>query len=222
MSSRDQILAKLRASRPPFPDAAPRPAHYLPVSAIDPTHADTAGLLSRFTAELTKLTGKVYDMPDAEAAIECVLKLIGADPSVIAWGDLPLPGLAEALSGAHISAIHPQPRLADRSTVLRQIEPIRVGITGAEAGLATSGTLALVTSPAHGRIVSLIPPVHIALLRRDRLFATMEAWIAAAGKAAIAQSSSVIFITGPSRTSDIEMQTIMGVHGPREVHVVVF
>lgn len=151
-----------------------------------------------------------------------MLALIGADHAVLAWDDLPLPGLAEALTGAQIAAIHPQPRRDQRSATLRQIEPIRVGITGADAGLATSGTLALVTSPAHGRIVSLIPAVHIALLRRDRLYANMEVWIAAAGKAAIGGSSSVVFVTGPSRTSDIEMQTIMGVHGPREVHVVVF
>ena len=222
MSSRDQILAKLRANRPPFPDAAPRPDSYLPVTRVDPSQANSTGLLTRFTTELTKLTGKVYDMADSEAAIEQVLTLIGADRSVIAWDDLPLPGLADALAGAHITAIHPKPRRADRSTTLRQIELIRVGITGADAGLATSGTLALVTSPAHGRIVSLIPSVHIALLRRDRLYENMEAWIAAAGKAAIAQSSSVVFVTGPSRTSDIEMQTIMGVHGPREVHVIVF
>ncbi len=99
-------------------------------------------------------------------------------------------------------------------------EPIRVGITGADAAFATTGTLALVTDEAQGRITSLVPPVHIALLRRERLFPRLEDWITVEGRAAVARSSSVAFVTGPSRTGDIEMQTILGVHGPGVVHII--
>jgi hypothetical protein len=55
MSSRDKILSALKQNRPPFPNAAPRPDAYLPV-----TEADLADLLGRFKAELEKLTGKVH------------------------------------------------------------------------------------------------------------------------------------------------------------------
>ena len=220
MSSRDRILSTLRANRPPFENEPPRPDHYLPVTAL--TDESPYGLLARFTVELERLTGSVFAEPNPEAAVARVLTLVGDDNRVLAWDDLPLTGLADALKARGISASSPKPRHEQRAAVLQALESIRVGITGVDAGLASTGTLALVTSPAHGRIVSLLPSVHIALLRRERLVANMEAWIAADGKHALAESSSVIFVTGPSRTSDIEMQTILGVHGPRSVQVVVW
>ena len=127
-----------------------------------------------------------------------------------------------ALTARGITASSPKPRHEQRDDVLQHIEPIRVGITGADAAMASTGTLALVTSAAHGRVVSLLPALHIALLRREQLYPTLESWLAAGGKQAIAGSSSVVLVTGPSRTSDIEMQTILGVHGPRAVHVIVW
>ena len=220
MTSRDRILSTLRANRAPFANEPPRPDLYMPATAV--SEGTPEALLIRFTAELERLTGVVYVEANQEAAIARVLAVIGDDNTVLAWDDLPLSGLADALIAHGISASSPHPRHDQRTDVLQQSESIRVGITGADAGFASTGTLALVTSAAHGRTVSLLPALHIALLPRERLFATMESWIAAGGKQAIAESSSVVFITGPSRTSDIEMQTILGVHGPRAVHVVVW
>jgi len=70
MSSRDKILSALKANRPPFPDATPRPDAYLPVTA-----ADTTDLLGRFQVELEKLTGKVY-LCDSEADGKAVIRQI--------------------------------------------------------------------------------------------------------------------------------------------------
>jgi L-lactate dehydrogenase complex protein LldG len=63
-----------------------------------------------------------------------------------------------------------------------------------------------------------LPPVHIAVLRVERLYSTLEAFFAAHPDAAEA-GSNLVLITGPSRTADIEMTLTRGVHGPGEVHV---
>ncbi len=214
-SSRDRILGALRANRRPFEDAAPRPSPYLPV-----TRLDDPDLVARFKAEIERLSGKFHVPADSQAAIDLVLSLIGDDQAVIAWEGLPLPGLDAALAGRHIRVVVPHARGEQRSAELANAEPIRVGITGADAAFATTGTLVLVTDDGHGRLPSLLPPVHIALLRRDRLFPRLEDWIAKESRAAVAGSSSIAFVTGPSRTGDIEMQTILGVHGPGVVHVI--
>lgn len=215
MSSRDRILQKLRASRPPFEDAPPRPMQYLPV-----TRLDDPDLVARFKAELERLTGQFHQAADHAQAVEMVLSIIGEDNAVMAWESLPLPGLVEALAQRNIKVTIPRARGEQRTAELVASEPIRVGITGADAAFATTGTLALVTRQKQGRIPSLLPPVHVALLERKRLFPRLEDWIGVEGRAALAVSNSIAFVTGPSRTGDIEMQTILGVHGPGVVHVV--
>ncbi len=215
-ATRAKILDALRSNTAPFADATPRPDAYLPVTRVE------GDLLERFTTELEKLTGKVHVLPDSESAIQCVIDILGEDKSALVWDDLPLPGLNEALIARGITPIMPNLRGDSRSDVLNQIEPVRVGITGADAALASTGTLALVTRTGHGRLVSLLPRVHVALLPRNRLYPNLESWLAEAGRAAMLETHNTVLITGPSRTSDIEMQTILGVHGPAQVHVVVF
>ena len=161
-------------------------------------------------------------MPDTEAAIQTVLDIIGDDQRVLAWEDLPLPGLVEALAARQVRRTIPHARADQRIVELEAAETVRVGITGANAGFATTGTLALVTSSAQGRVPSLLPPVHIALLRRDRIFPRMEDWFTSEGRGALEGSRSIALVTGPSTTGDIEQQSIRGVHGPGTVHVVVF
>jgi L-lactate dehydrogenase complex protein LldG len=166
------------------------------------------------------LKGQLHTPADDEAAIELVLELIGGDPIVISWERLPLPGLTDALARRSVEIVIPRARGDQRAAELAKAEPIRVGITGADAAFATTGTLVLVTDEMQGRLPSLLPPVHIALLRREQLFPRLEDWITVEGRATLARSSSVAFVSGPSRTGDIEMQLVLGVHGPGAVHVV--
>lgn len=217
--ARDRILKRLRASQP-FEDAPPRPNAYLPITGLP-----DGDLLTRFTAELERLSGKVHAVSDAQEAIAAVLSILddlGNVSQVIAWEDLPILHLVEPLRERNISVSIPHARGTERRQQLVEAEPVRVGITGVDAAFATTGTLALVTNEGQGRLPSLLPPVHIALLRRDRLYARLEDWLSVEGRAAMFASNSIAFITGPSRTSDIEMQTILGVHGPGVLHVVVF
>lgn len=217
MTSRDQILDALRAHRAPFADAPARPRAYIPVTrfgAEDP--------LARFTNEVERRSGKVHAAADPASAIQTVLSLLDSDKVVMAWENLPLPGLDEALAQAKIQAVVPQARHEERTAILESAEKLRVGITGADAGFATTGTLALVTQEGNGRIPSLLPPVHIALLPRDRLFVHLEDWFADEGRQALLKSSSIALITGPSSTGDIEHHSVLGAHGPGAVHIIVF
>ena len=216
MSSRDKILNALKQNRPPFPDAAPRPDQYLVV-----TQADPADLLTRFKAELEKLTGKVHLCQSEAEAIGVIKEIVGADKQIVAWHDLPLNGLREALQVDGVELVVPHAKGEERHAMLQSIDPIRVGITGADAGLATTGSLVMITNRAQGRLPSLIPPVHVAILRKERLYANLEAWMTANGRNALADSNSLTVITGPSRTGDIEMMIVLGVHGPGTIYVVV-
>jgi L-lactate dehydrogenase complex protein LldG len=73
------------------------------------------------------------------------------------------------------------------------------------------------------RAASLLPPVHIAVVTASQIVPDLESWWAlqkAAGLEQIRQHSNIVVITGPSRTADIAMQLVMGMHGPRELHLV--
>ena len=94
-----------------------------------------------------------------------------------------------------------------------------VGLTGSLAGLADAGTLVLASGPGRSQWASLLPPVHLAVLDEDDLHDSLEGWLAAGGRSWIEDQSSVLLITGPSRTADIEMTLTVGVHGPKRVVV---
>jgi L-lactate dehydrogenase complex protein LldG len=95
-----------------------------------------------------------------------------------------------------------------------------VGVTGAFAAIAETGTLVLVSGPDTPPTVSLLPETHVAVVRASRIVATMEdAWDLA--RAELGRLPRALnFISGPSRTADIEQQLVMGAHGPYRVHIV--
>lgn len=100
-----------------------------------------------------------------------------------------------------------------------------IGITGANAAIADTGTLVIVSNEGNQRLVSTLPPVHIAIVGIDKLVASMDdatAMLKILARSATGQkqSSYVSFITGPSRSADIELNLAIGVHGPIEVHII--
>jgi L-lactate dehydrogenase complex protein LldG len=94
-----------------------------------------------------------------------------------------------------------------------------VGISTAQAGIAETGTLILEGEKERNRLVSLLPPVHIALLNSRDIFPTIGDALTALHQNSL--SRAITFITGPSRTADIELTLTVGVHGPKELHVIV-
>ena len=185
-----------------------------------------ADLVAQFTRELEALAVTVHHEADDRAATARVLALLderGAS-RVLAWDPewLNCPGLSEAID-AHGIVREPcwlPAGAAERRARLAAIDDVRVGLTGALAGLADTGSLALVSGPGRGRIASLLPPMHVAVLRADQIVPSFGACLAAHPHIAD-EGSNLVLITGPSRTADIERTLTRGVHGPGHVHVVI-
>lgn len=95
-----------------------------------------------------------------------------------------------------------------------------VGISRVQAGIAETGTLLLDSSLERHRLVSLVPPVHIAIIDASQLVATLGEALARLRE--VEQVSPIVtLVTGPSRTADIELTLAIGVHGPQELFVIV-
>ncbi len=94
------------------------------------------------------------------------------------------------------------------------------GITSADYALADTGSLVMFSSAEEARMISLAPPAHIALVPRDRILTGLDELLTVEPNPA-ARSSSMVLITGPSRTADIEQILVRGVHGPGELYVIV-
>jgi len=100
------------------------------------------------------------------------------------------------------------------------------GISGANLAIAESGTLCLVSNEGNARLVTTLPPLHIALITTEKFVETLEQATTLLkaliiGSSGLKMTSYVSFITGPSRTTDIEKELVTGVHGPEELHIVI-
>ena len=95
-----------------------------------------------------------------------------------------------------------------------------VGITSADYALADTGTLVMLSSPREARLISLLPPAHIAVVPSGRILSGLDELFATVPLPA-EQTSSMVLITGPRRTADIEQILVRGVHGPGKLAVVV-
>lgn len=99
-----------------------------------------------------------------------------------------------------------------------------IGITGADFALAESGSLVLTSFTEGSQLTSLAPPVHIALYRRSQIRASLDEVLqnlpVSRDPERPSPARSVVFVTGTSRTADIEQILVRGVHGPRFVHTI--
>jgi L-lactate dehydrogenase complex protein LldG len=225
-SSRDQILNKLRAARQPFPDAPVRPKRYLPVAPLEDT--STEGLLKRFSFDLDRVMGQVFPVQGDAAARACILELMRENNAthILAWDFhyIPVQGLEAAIREAGIEITHPEMHDEFRQESIESIRGAQVGLTGVDAAVAATGTMVFSTAPGKGRLPTVIAPVYIAVVTIDQLLPRLEDWIAeqrAANLELMWNSANICFVTGPSRTADIEMQMVLGAHGPGKVRVVV-
>ncbi len=160
-------------------------------------------LSARFTHELTSLGGHVYPLEAGELRerLAAFLRERGLT-SVICEG-----GWARDLASLRQLGI----------SLIETPDPnVRCGVTGAAAGVAESGTLVVTSGPDRLLAGSLLPEIHVALLREEDILADLPQVFL---RKEVREAASAVLITGPSRTADIEMALTIGVHGPREVHV---
>lgn len=221
MSDRDTILRQIRTSLRTglLPSAAPTvPAR----PTLAPLPADP---VQSFRSNLEAVRGRVHGPLSPEAAVGAVAALLreaGAG-EVLSWplAEVGLPGLAECLAEAGLTLVDPTvpDDAAGRAEALQRLAQVPVGLTGAQAGLSDTGSLVLIHGVGLSRLASLLPAAHVAVLFVDTLYAGLPAYWAASPEP-VAQTSNVVIVTGPSRTADIELTPVFGVHGPRRLDVV--
>ena len=200
---REAILGRLAASRATvrLPRAtAPAPA--------PPERRSSSECLLRFHEEATALGIECHVELSEEDVRERVRRLTEG-LRVLSWDAAQLPyGLGNVLANASFAG---SPRdaqaLAD------------VGLTGCDGAIAETGSLVMLSAPGRSRAVSLLPPFHIAVVKPDDLCFSMGEFFHD-HRDRIRSSASCTFITGPSRTADIELTLTLGIHGPGRVAIV--
>lgn len=108
--------------------------------------------------------------------------------------------------------------VGDAATVRQHTMNSFIGITAADWGVAESATLLHLTAPGRPRSTSLVPSIHIALLPIHRLLLNLEQAYQQLQSTSL--PDSLVFITGPSKTADIEAHMVLGAHGPKEMHAI--
>ncbi len=181
----------------------------------------TVDLTERFATALETVSGTLH-IGEGLAALDQIIERYGPGP-FLAWEEpeLPITGAAQRFLNTGCSLTDGTvPRSAEgRLDHQREYFDVKYGLTGAEAAFAETGSIVVRSGAGRPRMASLIPLIHVVLLPADRIFRSPMHWLTESGSNA-AGAANVVYITGPSRTADIEQKITLGVHGPRELHVV--
>ena len=212
MSARENILARIRAAqgKPFVPGDGEREqvrAH-LAAHAQSPRPRAADDLLACFRARALALSSTFDEaarLADVPQAVANYLRRSNLPLDAVCWPDLLELGWGAA--GLSVAA-----RAACDGDL--------VGITGTFCAIAETGTLLMVSAPRSLATTSLLPETYIALVRADRIVRGMEeAWQMLRAEFGV-PPRAVTFISGPSRTADIEQTVTLGAHGPYRVHIV--
>ncbi|MGH8947101.1 MAG: LutC/YkgG family protein [Acidimicrobiia bacterium] len=193
-------------------------------SAETPTPLPAPGavdLMALFVERATAVNAVVHGplaSPQVPGAVEGIFSSWRGQ-SFVAWDELPVPGVISALISAGLERVPHEIGAEDRLERNLAYRQLDVGITGADAGLAESGSIVLTHGPGRPRMASLIPEVHVALLEVTAIHRSL-AHFAQWSRGIAASTTNMVVVSGPSRTGDIELQLNLGVHGPRIVHIV--
>ncbi len=209
MTAREQILGDIRkALRRREGEPAPLPPPQLRIPEFD---RETAVQL--FIQRFETLAGKAIRVRDTSAAIPAISEMLAQKSAVASNSPFlrkcGVTGLAQVQTGFN-----------HRDQLKEACAAADVGITSVDYALAATGTFVMISSPHEARLVSLLPPVHVAILPRSRILANLDELLGIIPRPAD-QTSSMVLITGPSRTADIEQILVRGVHGPGEIYAVI-
>ena len=172
--------------------------------------------------------------PDGEARIVSMLRRVEALAGTAIRTTDPLAAVAAMVEGKRAVAsnapflsecgITALPGVCSGITDCEELRAVcasaDIGITSVDYALADTGTLVMLSTPSEARMISLLPPAHIAVVPAGRLLSGLDELFSLLPNPADI-SSSMVLITGPSRTGDIEQILVRGVHGPGRITVVV-
>ena len=207
MSVRDEILNRLRQRK-----------HLALQIGSWVYQKNFTDILSRFSQALEAAKGEVYgatNLEDAWKVLGEVLSELGAE-KVVFNHELPL-------DKDTLESKYPEYQWEEASGKQQELCQLcleaDVGLTGAKFALAETGSIGIVSGAEHARMVSLIPPVHVILLSERVLVPDLISWEKIRPKS---MPSQLVFISGPSKTADIEQTLVVGAHGPKRLIVIVY
>ncbi len=214
LSARETLFANVRS--------ALRRAASQPLDQVASTLAAPSLLVPRsdrnlytplFVQNFETLAGKAFVVPNNAAVVEALAPLLEGKQAVASNSPY--------LERCGVTRM-PQVRagITDRSRLRQECATAGVGITSVEYALAETGTLVMFSNPSEARLISLLPPIHIAVFSSARILSNLAELLAVVPRPA-EQTSSMVLITGPSRTADIEQILVRGVHGPGEIYAVI-
>jgi L-lactate dehydrogenase complex protein LldG len=208
--SRDGVLHRIRTALGRNAGQEPPPP---PPARIRVPEADPTSRVDELLARVQLLAGEGWRAATPAAAREIVARAIEGRQAVASnapyLAECGIPELPGVRSG-----------ISDREELRRLCAAADFGITSADYALADTGTFVLLSSPREARLISLLPPAHIAVLPRERILSGLDELLSILPRPSEA-SSSMVLITGPSRTADIEQILVRGVHGPGRLAVLV-
>jgi L-lactate utilization protein LutC len=202
-----------------------RPGEAVGIEARDQIGYQGGGsdTLASFREEFTKAGGAFHLVLDPESAARKALELIQQKAaSRVLLGRSPLLdqlGLPSRLNqlGIEVTSVD----FPDRGSLRDSFFAADIGISGVDFLVAETGTVVLHTGPGQPRSLSLLPPVHIAVAERSQIVPDLfDLFEPPADGKPLSLPSCISLITGPSKTGDIELRLVTGVHGPGEIHVV--
>lgn len=193
----------------------------VPVASI----AQRAELASTFARELQAVSGRFLGSLSAEKAAASVAALArenSAKSAAVGEGVVTRMSLfSAALEGAGCALMKPRGidkgHEDERAAMIAQFASCDIGVAEAHFAVASTGTFAVMTAEARPSSLTLLPPISVIIVDIDRVLPNLAAAIAGFGVDAIS-TNRVSFITGPSRTADIEKRIVMGVHGPKMLY----
>lgn len=214
-TARDRILARLRN--------APRQELPRPPSASPPTDVPARGeLAARLKARMEAVRAEVHVVPSATWLDH--LKEILAVRKIATLLYAPQTAIGEALRHAWETGAAGPPELVAYAgpveTFKDRLFAVDAAVTAATGAVADTGALILRPTAAEPRLMSLVPPIHIAVLRAADIFASLDDAMRA-GNWSADMPANMLLISGPSKTADIELILAFGVHGPKELIVLV-
>jgi len=213
MSAKDDIITRIHAARPDVPSDAQPEAHTIPRNYLR-SPSIPEGIVSRFCERVADYKARVERVPAADipAAIAAALTALDAKRVAVAEG---LPEeWRTALTAAGIDVVTEHPGGELDIDALQSLDAV---VTGSAVAIAETGTIVLDGSATSGRrALTLVPDKHICIVSVDDIVDGVPAALAR-----LSPTRPLTWISGPSATSDIELQRVEGVHGPRTLHVLV-